>query len=56
MNRKLNWFAGLMAFSALAAHAVSADEAKALGTDADRDRRREGRQRRRHHSRLQPAA
>ena len=32
MNRKLNWFAGLMAFSAIAAHAVSADEAKALGT------------------------
>ena len=32
MNRKLNWFAGLMAFSAISAHAVSADEAKALGT------------------------
>ena len=32
MNRKLNWFAGLMAFSAITAHAVSADEAKALGT------------------------
>src|SRR5580765_7593737 len=32
MNRKLHWFAGLMAFSAISAHAVSADEAKALGT------------------------
>ena len=32
MNRKLNWFAGLMAFSAISAHAVSADEAKTLGT------------------------
>ena len=32
MNRKLHWFAGLMAFSAIGAHAVTADEAKALGT------------------------
>ena len=32
MNRKLHWFAGLMAFSAIGAHAVSADEAKTLGT------------------------
>ena len=32
MNRKLNWFAGLMAFSAITAQAVCADEAKTLGT------------------------
>src|SRR6476659_4102190 len=33
MNRKLHWFAALLAFSATGAHAgVSADEAKTLGT------------------------
>ena len=33
MNRKLHWFAALLAFSATGAHAgVTADEAKALGT------------------------